>query len=88
MVEKQHSASAYRAFLDLYPFGVHADEARVTLASLAASTNPDGTQALDLPKPPQATYAVGSAPSETLDKPDESSESIEKASLPVAASKT
>jgi uncharacterized caspase-like protein len=79
MVEKQRSSSAYRAFLDIYPFGVHADEARVTLASLAASANPDGAQALDLPKPPQATYAVGSAPSNALDKPDESSESIEKA---------
>jgi uncharacterized caspase-like protein len=75
MVGRQHSASAYRAFLDIYPFGDHADEARVTLASLGS--NPDDGQTINLPKPPEATYTLASA--DALDKPDEDSESIEKA---------
>jgi uncharacterized caspase-like protein len=78
MVERQHSASAYRAFLDLYPFGDHADNARVTLASLATS-DAANTQDIDLPKPPVTTYELASAPSDALDKPNESSDSIEKA---------
>jgi uncharacterized caspase-like protein len=81
MVERQHSASAYQAFLDLYPFGDHADNARVTLASLATSSPPDaaGVQAIDLPKPPPATFDLASASAEVIDKPDESSDAIEKA---------
>ena len=75
MVARQHSASAYRAFLDIYPFGDHADEARVTLASLGS--NPDDGQTINLPKPPEATYPRASA--DALDKPDEDSESIERA---------
>jgi uncharacterized caspase-like protein len=77
MVAHQHSASAYRAFLDIYPFGDHADEARVTLASLGS--NPDDGQTFNLPKPPEATYALASAAPDAVDKPDEDSESIEKA---------
>ena len=79
MVEQQHSASAYRAFLDLYPFGDHADNARVTLASLATSSDAADAQGVDLPKPPVVTYELASAPSDALDKPHESSDSIEKA---------
>jgi uncharacterized caspase-like protein len=81
MVEKQHSASAYQAFLDLYPFGDHADSARVTLASLAsASPNTADAQPIDLPKPPAAAFTLASTTTtEIIDKPDESSEAIEKA---------
>jgi uncharacterized caspase-like protein len=81
MVGRQHTASAYQAFLDLYPFGDHADGARVTLASLATSSPSDaaGAQAIDLPKPPAATYDLASNSTEIIDKPDESSEAIEKA---------
>lgn len=81
MVEKQHSASAYQAFLDLYPFGDHADSARTTLASLASASPPDAAavQAVDLPKPPAATYELASSSTEVIDKPDESSAAIEKA---------
>jgi hypothetical protein len=82
MVEKQHSASAYQAFLDLYPFGDHADSARVTLASLASASPPANTadaQPIDLPKPPAAAFTLASTTTEIVDKPDESSEAIEKA---------
>jgi hypothetical protein len=78
MVERQHSASAYRAFLDVYPFGDHADQARVTLASLATSSNLDD-KGIDLPKPPQASDASASSATDNVDKPNESSEAIEKA---------
>jgi uncharacterized caspase-like protein len=81
MVEKQHTASAYQAFLDLYPFGDHADGARVTLASLASASPPAtaDAQPVDLPKPPAATVTLASTTTEIIDKPDESSEAIEKA---------
>jgi uncharacterized caspase-like protein len=81
MVEKQHSASAYQAFLDLYPFGDHADSARVTLASLAFASPPAtaDAQPIDLPKPPGAAFTLASTTAEIIDKPDESSEAIEKA---------
>lgn len=63
IVEKQKSAPAYRAFLDLYPNGERAEGARTTLASLQAASGA-GTRApaaLDLPKPPAATYQLASA---------------------------
>jgi uncharacterized caspase-like protein len=79
MVERQHSASAFHAFLDLYPFGDHADNARVTLASLATSPDAAGAQAVDLPQPPAATYTLASASADAPSKPNESSDAIEKA---------
>jgi hypothetical protein len=83
MVEHQPSASAYKAFLDLYPFGDHADRARTTLASLTTSSPPNAAdaqaQALNLPQPPAATYQLAAASPETIDKPDETSGAIETA---------
>jgi hypothetical protein len=79
MVERQHSTSAFQAFLDLYPFGDHADKARLTLASLANAGDAGDTQAADLPQPPAATYTLASAEPDAPNKADESSEAIEKA---------
>jgi uncharacterized caspase-like protein len=80
MVEHQPSASSYKAFLDLYPFGDHADQARTTLASLTTSSpNAADTQPVSLPQPPAATYPVAAASPGAIDKPDETSDAIETA---------
>src|SRR5581483_9068519 len=79
MVERAHSSSAFQAFLDLYPFGDHAEKARVTLASLASSPDAGDTQAADLPQPPPQIYTLASIETDTPSKANESSEAIEKA---------
>lgn len=79
IVERQNSVSAYRAFLDLYPYGDRVETARVTLASLEASSGANAADAgsVDLPKPPTSTYQLASAPSDTPARTG--SESVEKA---------
>src|SRR6201999_2210017 len=64
MVEHQPSASSYKAFLDLYPFGDHAYQARTTLASLTTSSPPNAAdaQAINLPQPPAAAYHLPPPP--------------------------
>ncbi len=75
IVERQKSLAAYRAYLDLYPFGEHVESARVTLASLEKSAKPGqaGGQ-VEMPGPPPASYQLASAETSAG-----SSESIEKA---------
>ncbi|OPY97114.1 hypothetical protein A5906_37320 [Bradyrhizobium sacchari] len=75
IVERQKSLAAYRAYLDLYPFGEHVEIARITLTSLEKSAKPGQTAGqIDMPGPPPAGYQLASA--ETTAG---SSESIEKA---------
>ncbi|MGY8709606.1 caspase family protein [Bradyrhizobium sp. 18BD] len=75
IVERQKSLAAYRAYLDLYPFGEHVESARVTLASLEKSAKPGqvGGQ-IEMPGPPPASYQIAS-----IETTAGSSDSIEKA---------
>lgn len=75
IVERQKSPAAYRAYLDLYPFGEHVESARVTLAALEKSAKPGqaGGQ-IDMPAPPPASYQLASAATSAGN-----SEAIEKA---------
>ena len=61
IVERQKSPAAYRAYLDLYPFGEHVESARVTLAALEKSAKPGQAGQIDMPAPPPANYQLASA---------------------------